>query len=122
MVEIRAYRRGNLFFNDRYNILFQKKKINKSDMRYWWCLLICVLVYKGYSQSTISTKVWEMQIDTAGYIKQLVFKHKKGNDTIPFFRERSKQGPSFYIKREGKLQNPVWTATGSQSFRTEIGV
>ena len=90
-------------------------------MRYWWCLLICVLVYKGYSQSTISTKVWEMQIDTAGYIKQLVFKHKKGNDTIPFFRERSKQGPSFYIKREGKLQNPVWTATGSQSFRTEIG-
>ena len=88
-------------------------------MKYCLCLLIFIGVFKAYSQSVIRTENWEMQLDPEGYIKQLVFKDK-GRDTIPFFRQTGKRGPSFYAEREGKLQCPRWTALGNQLFRTEV--
>ena len=41
----------------------------------------------AFSQSTVWKHTgWEARISDKGYLEQIIFKDKKGNDTIPFFR------------------------------------
>ena len=50
----------------------------------------------AFSQSTVWKHTgWEARISDKGYLEQIIFKDKKGNDTIPFFR-------SFMLKSVAK--------------------
>lgn len=50
----------------------------------------------AFSQSTVWKHTgWEARISDKGYLEQIIFKDKKGNDTIPFFRSgQGNCGPS----------------------------
>ncbi len=52
------------------------------------------------SQSTVWKHTgWEARISDKGYLEQIIFKDKKGNDTIPFFCSgQGNCGPSFMLK------------------------
>lgn len=63
---------------------------------------------------------WEYHISEAGYLKQIVFKNKQSNDTIPFFTEGINQGPSFYAVIDGTEKQSKWIPNGHYSYRASI--
>lgn len=64
---------------------------------------------------------WEGHISDNGCLEQLVFKSKRGNDTIPFFQQgRGNCGPSFYVGMEDKEITASWIPDGYLSYRAMI--
>lgn len=75
-----------------------------------------------FSQSTVWKHTgWEARISDKGYLEQIIFKDKKGNDTIPFFRSgQGNCGPSFYAEISGKETTAAWIPDGYLSYRSTI--
>lgn len=63
---------------------------------------------------------WEGSISADGCLEHLVFKHREGNDTVPFFREGDHRGPSFYAVTGGKEQTAAWIPDGRRAYRSRI--
>ena len=76
----------------------------------------------AFSQSTVWKHTgWEARISDKGYLEQIIFKDKKGNDTIPFFRSgQGNCGPSFYAEISGKEITAAWIPDGYLSYRSTI--
>ena len=76
----------------------------------------------AFSQSTVWKHTgWEARISDKGYLEQIIFKDKKGNDTIPFFRSGlGNCGPSFYAEISGKEITAAWIPDGYLSYRSTI--
>ena len=76
----------------------------------------------AFSQSTVWKHTgWEARISDKGYLEQIIFKDKKGNDTIPFFRSgQGNCGPSFYAEISGKETTAAWIPDGYLSYRSTI--
>lgn len=71
------------------------------------------------AQTFLKQEGWEMQVTSHGHIDRLVFKNKKGNDTIPFFHGE-KSGPAFYMSLDDSCMVGKWTAAGMNTFSSEI--
>jgi hypothetical protein len=57
----------------------------------------------AFSQSTVWKHTgWEARISDKGYLEQIIFKDKKGNDTIPFFRSGQGNCGLFMLKSVAK--------------------
>ncbi|WP_042367693.1 hypothetical protein [Bacteroides neonati] len=82
-------------------------------------LMACCLT--AQSQNKLKTSDWEVSISPKGCIEQIVFRQKSGNDTIPFFREKENDGPSFYTRVDNKNSIGQWIPDGQYSYRTELG-
>lgn len=62
---------------------------------------------------------WEGRIASNGLLKQIVFKGQQ-RDTIPFFTNKGKAGPSFYMN-EGKQDTvAVWKPVGNLVYTTSL--
>lgn len=65
-------------------------------------------------------KGWECRVTSKGLLEQIIFKGALRNDTVPFFRNTGKAGPSFYINDGEKDRIGEWFPDGYLSFRTSI--
>ena len=63
---------------------------------------------------------WEGHIGQNGCLKQLVFKGKSTNDTIPFLKKEGFAGPAFYAEINGKTIKAEWVPDGYLSYKSEI--
>lgn len=63
---------------------------------------------------------WEGKISERGTLEQLVFKTKKGRDTIPFFTRGTNAGPTFYAKIGDETTVARWIPDGQRAYRTDI--
>lgn len=83
-------------------------------------IIILLLFYGCFSYGgEIKKKNWEMIYSEKGYIERIVFKNKKGHDTIPFFTNEN-AGPAFYARMGGKEEVAKWNPNGRHSFSTDI--
>ncbi len=77
----------------------------------------CMLLLSAVkAQTPLKQKNWECHIAPNGTLKEIIFRTKTGNDTIPFFKKENKAGPCFYLKSEDKEQKGQWTACGKYTF------
>lgn len=83
-------------------------------------LLLLLLAGVGFGQSYLKHKNWECRISKGGYMEEMIFREKNGNDTIPFFKKVEKAGPCFYVKREEQEKKGEWIACGWNTFKSEI--
>lgn len=72
------------------------------------------------AQTILKHSCWEWHISDQGYIEQLVFKNKRGNDSIPFFKGKQNDGPSFYASMNGKELKSNWFPDGYRAYRAVI--
>lgn len=97
------------------------EKLNKY-MRNIFALALCMACgLSAQAQNRLSAPGWEMQITPSGCIGQIIFKGKKSNDTIPFFRGKENDGPSFYTRMDDRNTVARWTPDGLYSYRADIG-
>lgn len=85
-----------------------------------YTFLLFAFILSTHSQTIIKKNNWEWHISEKGYAESLVFKGKKGNDTIPFFSGKAYDGPAFYIKNDDKVKIGEWHPNGWNNFRTSI--
>lgn len=85
-------------------------------------LLIAILFVSCYlsAQTVLEHSLWEWRISDKGYIEQLVFKNKNGNDTIPFFKGKENDGPCFYAVLDGEEIKTKWHPDGYRAFSADI--
>lgn len=88
-------------------------------------LLFIILVIGGTISVSAETirwrqKNWECHVTDKGLLERIIFRGNQLNDTIPFFRNTGKAGPSFYINYEGREQIGEWIPDGYLSFWTSI--
>lgn len=83
--------------------------------------LMMACCFTAQAQNKLKTADWEIGISPKGCIEQIIFTHKKGNDTIPFFKDKESDGPSFYTRLEDKNTRAQWIPDGRYSYRAEIG-
>lgn len=76
--------------------------------------------WTGYAQTQLKKSGWEWNITEEGIVRELIFKNKQGNDTIPFFSSEKNAGPSFYFLRDGEEKRGKWVPNGYASFRTSV--
>ena len=82
-------------------------------------LLFCALcAMQAFAQSTTwKGSSWVGKISPKGCLEQLIFKHKQGNDTIPFFQKESNAGPTFYMEVQQEKLIAEWVPDGYLSYR-----
>ena len=61
-------------------------------------------------------KTWNWQISNQGYLEQIVFKDRQGNDTILFFKGNKTKGPAFYINKGDKDIIAEWKGGKMKTF------
>ncbi|WP_455672224.1 hypothetical protein [Phocaeicola sp.] len=83
-------------------------------------LLSASCILGAHSQNLLRTSQWDMSISPKGCIEQIIFKSKKGNDTIPFFKDKENSGPSFYTRINNENTIGQWTPDGMYSYQTEV--
>lgn len=74
----------------------------------------------GIGQTVLKKGNWECRIGRDGFIEEMIFRNRAGNDTIPFFRQKEKAGPCFYAKREDREVKARWVPSGYHCFVAEI--
>lgn len=85
------------------------------------CLCYGISINAQNTETLWKNDGWECQISAKGCLKQIVFKGKQGNDTIPFFHsEQNNCGPSFYAELDGKETTAQWIPDGRNSYRSTI--
>lgn len=91
-------------------------------MRKTLLLSICLFIWSVFlfAQTNLKRTNWEWNISQNGLSRQLVFKGKGSNDTIPFFSEKKNDGPCFYVRMNGEEQKGKWIPNGYASFRTSL--
>lgn len=82
--------------------------------------LLLMAALSGIGQTVIKNTNWECRISPDGFIEQLVFKGKAGNDTIPFFQKKENAGPCFYAKTGDKEAKAKWVRSGAYCFGATI--
>lgn len=82
--------------------------------------VLLMAALSGTGQTVLKKANWECQISPDGFIEQLVFKGKSGNDTIPFFQKKEKAGPCFYAKTGDKEVKAQWVRSGTFCFGATI--
>ena len=87
-----------------------------------YVFILCVLCgLNAFAQSTIwKGTSWIGKIASNGCLEQLVFTHKQGNDTIPFFKKESNAGPTFYMEQNGEKSVTCWVPDGRLSYRAVL--
>lgn len=65
-------------------------------------------------------KAWNWQISNQGYLEQIIFKDRQGNDTIPFFKGNKTKGPAFYINKGDKDIITEWRGGKMKIFHAKI--
>lgn len=65
---------------------------------------------------------WECHISAKGTLEQIIFKGKgnQPHDTIPFFREKGNEGPSFYANLGKEDITAKWAPDRYRSYRAAI--
>ncbi|RHU28105.1 hypothetical protein DXD68_09390 [Parabacteroides sp. TM07-1AC] len=91
-------------------------------MRKTQLLFICFFILSTVlsAQTNLKKANWEWNISQDGLSRQLIFKGKRSNDTIPFFSGKKNDGPSFYVRMDGKEYKAEWIPNGYASFRTSL--
>lgn len=72
------------------------------------------------AQVPLKYKNWECRIAPDGTLEKIIFRGKGENDTIPFFQDREKAGPCFYLKREDQEKKGQWKACGKYTFSSKL--
>ena len=91
-------------------------------MRKTQLLFICFFILSTVlsAQTNLKKANWEWNISQDGLSRQLIFKGKQSNDTIPFFSGKKNDGPSFYVRMDGKEYKAEWIPNGYASYRTSL--
>lgn len=82
--------------------------------------LLLAASFSGIGQTVMKKGNWECKISRDGFIEQMIFRNKAGNDTIPFFQKKEKAGPCFYAKRENQEVRARWVPSGYNCFVATI--
>lgn len=86
-------------------------------MKQAWIVVGCMLLLSVVkAQTPLKQKNWECHIAPDGTLQEIVYRTKAGNDTIPFFQNKDKAGPCFYLKSEDKEQKGQWLPVGDIRF------
>lgn len=74
----------------------------------------------GVGQTVMKKGNWECKIGRDGFIEQMIFRNKSGNDTIPFFQKKESAGPCFYARVEDREVKARWIPSGYNCFTATI--
>ena len=85
-------------------------------------LVLCAFYgMNAFSQATQwKGSTWVGEVAPNGCLEQIVFKHKQGNDTIPFFKKESNAGPAFYMEQNDQKSLAQWMPDGYLSYRAVL--
>lgn len=101
---------------------FINKENRKDNMKKNYLILIALLCgLSAAAQTTVwKHSGWECRISPQGTLEQIIFKSSRGNDTIPFFREKENQGPTFYANLGKEDIIAKWIPNGRRSYHATI--
>ena len=120
---------GNWSFDDimrQINFIRTNKLAGESHFRLEFLMKNTKGIYDGLANDKYlypalqPPTTWNWQISNQGYLEQIVFKDRQGNDTILFFKGNKTKGPAFYINKGDKDIIAEWKGGKMKTFHAVL--